>query len=102
MSLGSCVAKHSATHTMESKTAYANCPPRTLFCKEKAKSDAVAAGPTAHWIATTVCARPLVAPGDRLFGGEEEIYMSIEPNKIGREQKWSSASVERQKYGETH
>ena len=84
--LGSWKATYSPTHARESKTAYANCPPKILFCREKAKSDAAAAGPTARCVETTVCARPFMEPRERLFGTAEETNMNIEPNAQRRTQ----------------
>ena len=49
--------------------------------REKANSDAAAAGATVRWIETIVWARPFVAPRDRLLGAEEDTYMKTEPNQ---------------------
>ena len=78
---GSCAAMHRPTHTKAVNTTYVKFPPRTLLFREKAKSDAAAAGATVRWIDTIVWARPFVAPRDRLLGAEEDTYMKTEPNK---------------------
>ena len=78
--LGSCEAAYNPTPARASKTAYANCPPKILFCSEKAKSDAAAAGPTARCVETIVCARPFIAPRERLFGAAEETNINTEPD----------------------
>jgi hypothetical protein len=72
---------HRPTHTRAVNTTYVKFPPSTLLFREKAKSDAAAAGATVRWIETIVWARPFVAPRDRLLGAEEDTYMKTEPNK---------------------
>ena len=54
--------------------------------REKANSDAAAAGATVRWIETIVCARPFVAPKDRLLGAEDDTYMKTEPDEEFRKQ----------------
>ena len=71
---------HRPTHTRAVNTTYVKFPPRTLLFREKAKSDAAAAGATVRWIETIVWARPFVAPRDRLLGAEEDTYMKTEPD----------------------
>jgi len=71
---------HRPTHTRAINTTYVKFPPRTLLFREKAKSEAAAAGATVRWIETIVWARPFVAPRDRLLGAEEDTYMKTEPN----------------------
>ena len=81
---GSCTATHKLPHTTASSTIYVKYPPKMSFLIVKAKSDAAAAGPTVLWIETTVCARPFVAPRDRLLGAAEHTYMSTEPYNLQR------------------
>lgn len=78
---GSCAAMHRPTHTRAVNTTYVKFPPRMLLFREKAKSDAAAAGATVRWIETIVWARPFVAPKDRLLGAEEDTYMKTEPSE---------------------
>jgi hypothetical protein len=83
---GSCAAMHRPTHTRAVNTTYVKFPPRTLLFREKAKSDAAAAGATVLWIETIVWARPFVAPRERLLGAEEDTYIKTEPNEEFRKQ----------------
>ena len=55
-----------------------------LLFREKANSDAAAAGATVRWIDTIVWARPFVAPRDRLLGAEEDTYMKTEPGEVSQ------------------
>jgi hypothetical protein len=85
---GSCTATHMLQHTAASSTTYVKYPPKMSFWTEKAKSDAAAAGATVLWIETTVCARPFVAPRDRLLGAAEHTYMNTEPYELQRSSVW--------------
>jgi hypothetical protein len=93
---GSCTATHMLPHTAASSTTYVRYPPKMSFLTEKAKRDAAAAGATVLWIETTVCARPFVAPRDRLLGAAEHTYMNTEPYELQRSSVW----VHRYRIGE--
>ena len=48
---------------------------------ENAKSQSVAAGTIVPWTDATVCARPFVAPSNRLLAVAEDMYMAVAPKR---------------------
>jgi hypothetical protein len=88
--VGSCMATHKLPHIAASSKIYVKYPPKMSLLTVKAKSYAAAPGPTLHWIETTVCVRPLVAPRDCLLGAAEHTYMNTEPYESQRSFQYSS------------
>jgi hypothetical protein len=72
---GSCAEILRPTPTKMTRITYAKFPPKILFVRENANNQSAVVGPTICWIDATVCARPCVAPSDRLLGAAEEMYM---------------------------
>ncbi len=73
---------HRPTPTKTTRITYPKLPPKTLFVRENAKSQSAAAGPTMRWIDATICARPFVAPSDRLLRMAEEMYIYEAPDEF--------------------
>lgn len=56
-------------------------PPKAPFVMEYAKSQSAPAGTIVPWTDATVCARPFVAPSNRLLGAAEDMYMDAVPER---------------------
>src|SRR5436190_21587710 len=62
----------------DAKIAYTAYPPAKSYSTEYAKREVAPAGPTARATDAIVCASPLVAPSERLFGAEEFTNMNMQ------------------------